>query len=277
MADEDKVKVRAKLVVTSVATARPIGEDNVVLDFKAHVEGQEEEKGYETWGKVFVDLVKTEAILDCEITDIQKGDQTRHRVTQMFDSAGKPIRPPRGGGGGGGKGYYGKNPESVAIERASIEATNAVIFVGELLKAGKIELTHTQAVTALNWAEKKMRANMNPAAFVQPKPEEKQQPVKPAEKPVTPAPAPAPAPAQPVLEPEKPDTGGKLTEATRHKIADIVAERKYDPGVIQSHILRVYKVNNSRDLTEKQGLELLAWVDKGEIEPGKEIPKIKEG
>lgn len=275
MADEEKV--RAKLVVTSVATARKVGENNVVQTFSAHIEGQEEKKGYETWGQVLVDLVQPEAVLDCEITDIQKGEQTIHRVTQMFDAQGKPIRPSTRGGGKGGGGYYGKTPEQLASERASIESQTAYNGIIELIKVNVINLEHNQAKTALDWAEKKMRATLNVRALVQK--EEKAPAPQSAEtkveaKPVEAKPeekAAAAEAAQPELEPEKPKEKTLLSEETRHKVAGIIAERNYDPMVIQAHILRVYKVGNSRELTEEQGLELLEWVEKGEG-----IPVMKE-
>ncbi|GAH06155.1 unnamed protein product, partial [marine sediment metagenome] len=88
MADQ---KEKATLIVTSAATAR-VYNDTPVISFKAHKEGETEERGYETWGKELVDLVKPEAKLNCEVTHIQRADDVIHRITQMFDNQGNAIR-----------------------------------------------------------------------------------------------------------------------------------------------------------------------------------------
>ena len=55
-----------------------------------------------------------------------------------------------------------------------------------------------------------------------------------------------------------------ITDDTRHKLAAVVSEKNYDPDIVQARIQRLYMVANSHALTEEQGLDLLAQLEKGD-------------
>lgn len=247
MADDKKEK--KTLIVISVGTQRTY-QDNPVVQFKAKEKGTEAEAVYETWGTELVGQVVKDAELNTEITYKETKDGPVNRVTQMYDSQAKAIRQPQRRTSGS----YGKSPEETAIERASIEGQTSYNGIIELLKTQVITLEHWQAVTALEYAEMKMRKSMSAA------PVPKATTLSPAkeEKATT-------APAAP-KEPDKP-----ITEETLQQLVNIVKERDYDISYIQAYIVRKYSVSSSKDLSEKQAKELQLYLQKAEG-----IPKTKE-
>ncbi len=154
-------KQRRMLIVTSVGRKNEPSAGNPVISFSAHIEGDENQKGgYETWGTELVPLIVVEACLDCEVSFVPKGQDIVQRVTQIFDRHGNPVRQPQRRPGGGYSG--GKSDSQVALEITSSEGQSAYNGIIELIKTNTIELTHEQAKTALEYAEKKMKDGMQP-------------------------------------------------------------------------------------------------------------------
>lgn len=245
MADEKKE--RAVLIVTSVGSKREPTAGNPVITFGAHKEGEEATAGYEVWGNDLVNLIVKDARLDCEVTHKQKGEQVTLRVTQMFDEKGNPIRQTQRRSDSRGGGSYGKSDEQVRTERISIESQTAYNGIIELLKSKVIELTHTQAVTALDYAEKKMRAGMAPAPIAK-EPELKEK---------TKA---EPKTATPSAE-DKPDP--KVTEAMIEQFKKVATDKGYTQATIDP-LIKFFGVQHANELTVSQGKQLLEKLKKGE-------------
>jgi hypothetical protein len=242
MADK---KERVVLVVTSVATEKEY-QGNPVISFSAHKDGEEHAAGYETWGRELVDQVKKDARLDCEVSYIQKGENTVNRVTQMFDAKGNPIRPPRQRSSGSRN--YGKSPEQVILERISIEGQSAYNGVIELIKSGKADEWDKQVETAKEYAEMKMRAGMKPVTLPQPAPAAEKK---------------AEAKSKPPAEKKTPAPSPKITDSMVNQIRKAAKDKGYT-NLTWSRLLARFGVNKSDELTVAQGKELLAMIDKGE-------------
>lgn len=252
MAEEKKE--RKILTITSVGTTKDIkigNRDTKVIQFKA-TDAQGNELVYEAWDKEQVEQVKVNANLDCDITHTEKDGQTSHKVTQMYNAEGKPIRPITGRGGASR--YSGKSPE----DRKSIEDQVRAYIIADLWKSGLAPQNLLQKLTT--WLEK--------LGVAEPKADTeamKQSP--PAKEPPL---AKEPS-AEPTVTKPKP-----ITEPTLHNLADLVSERNYDTSYIHAYIMRIYKVDNARQLTEKDGQQLLEYLEKGEGIPKKEPEKLFE-
>lgn len=261
MVDE---KEKATLIVTSVGSKREPSPGNPVITFSAHKEGEEAARGYETWGNELVDLVVKDAKLICEINQIQKGDSTIYRVTQMFDASGNPIRQARRRSSSGGS-YYGKSDEQVRIERLSIEGQTAYNGIIELMKAQVLTKEDKEAKTALEFAEKKMRASLT--AELPPKREEKKEPEAAAKAP-PPEEKEAAAKAPPPSENEP-----KISDAMLEQLKKVALEKGYKQETI-SPLIKFFGVQQAKDLTVSQGKDLLEKIKKGEGLPKKEPPLL---
>ncbi len=200
-------KEKKTLTVTSIGSAGEYN-NNPVIQFAA-VDQAGESKGYETWGRELVDLVQKDAVLNAEVTCVQKGDQVTNRVTQMFDVQGKPIRPSqrRSGGGYGA----GSSPE----DRVSRDNQARAYIISDLWKSGKLEDNDSRVKKLLSWLDRMGETAPAPA------PAPAQAAAKAAPPPTQPATARA---APPPTTPPAPEAEGKpLADITESDIPDLRA------------------------------------------------------
>jgi len=147
---------RIKLIITEVGEVQKVGDKQLPkLSFKAkNSEGKE--LSYFTFNqKLFPSIVKDTTIeADIEATPWQSGDNSgiNRKVVQIYVN-GQAIVESKGQGGGK---QWGKSPEQLATERASIESQTAFNGVIELLVAKVIELNNPLAIRAVDWASEKL-------------------------------------------------------------------------------------------------------------------------
>lgn len=229
---------RKYLTINTVGTPREYS-GNPVVQFSA-IDEEGNSAGYETWGNELVPQIVKDAKLECEIIKTDKGIL---RITQIYVN-GKPLKTTTRRTGGR---QYGKSAEEIAIERASFEAQTAYNGIIELLKTGVLKTEDTNAKTALDWAEIKIRANM---VALKPKPT-KTEKATPAEDKKTPA--------------------AKVDEDTLHKLGSLVKDNELSISAIQALMIRHFKVSESKGLTQPQAEALIKL-----IEGNKDELKIKE-
>ena len=163
MTTQEGEKKRGILEITKVEARQEVGEKKAVkLAFTAKPDGQESILKFFTFRKTLMDSIE-QAVgkkLDCEWEAKSReydGNTYTDRNVQQIYISGQPIGQPRSdGGGGGGRGFYGKPPEQVAAERASIESQTAYNGIVELLTAKIIDLGCPYADAALDWALAKL-------------------------------------------------------------------------------------------------------------------------
>ncbi len=129
---------RKKLIIGEVKAKKPVGEAEVV-EFFAKIEGEENSTKYGAWSKDFYDLVKTGAVLDCDIVvkpstqrDPDGNFYQNRKVAQIYID-GKPVKEQHQGKS------WGKSPETTLLELDSKARNTALMQACEIGKEDTIE------------------------------------------------------------------------------------------------------------------------------------------
>ncbi|MGD0794944.1 MAG: hypothetical protein ABR958_05055 [Dehalococcoidales bacterium] len=128
---------RCKLKVIEVKEPRQVGQAEV-LEFLATGDPGNKTLKYGAWTKILYEYIKKGAVIDAEIetkisdkTDPGGEHYVSRRIMQLYID-GQPVIKKAGTGRA-----WGKSPEEIRIERASIEAQVAVKAITDLEAAGK--------------------------------------------------------------------------------------------------------------------------------------------
>jgi hypothetical protein len=127
---------RMKLKIIEVKPPRQVGQAEV-LEFLAQ-NGDAKTLRYSVWHKSLYEYIKKDSVIDVDVeikvsekTDPEGNHYVSRKVVQFYGAKGealvkKQVRT------------YGKSPEEVRAERASIEAMCAVKVITELELGGKV-------------------------------------------------------------------------------------------------------------------------------------------
>jgi hypothetical protein len=142
---------RTKLTITVVKEPRPVGQAEV-LEFSA-IGPDNKTLKYGAWNKALYEHIKKGAVIDVEVetkvSDKKDPDgepYVSRKITQLYINSEPVIKKPAGKA-------WGKSPEEIKAERASLEALAAVKAITDLEVAGK---TVSQELITLknNWLKR---------------------------------------------------------------------------------------------------------------------------
>jgi len=130
---------RIKLTVKSVSEVKTLESGKKLVNFSA-TSPDGKGAGYTAWDESLWAFLSKDVVLDAEVAvkETEKFDAQGGRIIQRtlknIYIDGKPVIAQTAGAQGRG---FGKTPEQLAAERASIEAQTAVKTITELEIAGK--------------------------------------------------------------------------------------------------------------------------------------------
>jgi len=270
-------KERKHIKVSSVGTPKQlhIGDrDTVVVTFKG-----EDGIVYEAWEQVLVDLIIAGADLDADVSHGEKDGLPIHRVVQLYDAQGKPVKQSSGKRGGG---YRGP-----AVDSASSESIAAATIMKDIFLAGKqVELTADTSPLVIklrSWLDPRIARKYDEVGVVQATTPIASPTVKP---PTTPETAKATTqtaadkaaaaksaedkaaagktpPAEGMGEaPEaKPN---KVDKTTLDWLYQVAKDKKYERSTVQAIILRMFPpATSSRELSQADAGELIKLLQSG--------------
>ncbi len=143
---------RKKLTIVKVLERRKVGEAEV-LEFTAHIEGEEGNAKHGVWSRPLDQYIEESAVIDCDVVtkksekvDPDGNPYWNRKVTQIYID-GKPVSEKKEWKGG-----YRERPDN----SASIESQVAAKIVAELIIAGKVLPGESLAITLLQWCQKRL-------------------------------------------------------------------------------------------------------------------------
>jgi len=139
-----KTTERKDIKVVSVSAPRKVQDKYEVVEFKGA-----DDVTYEVWSATLAAEVKEGAVIDAEVTHTTKVTEQatyhHHKITQIFNKDGQPVRGGKQGGGYGS--YKGHSPE----ERRSIERQVSAKIACEFFNTEGIGVALTTAERIYQW------------------------------------------------------------------------------------------------------------------------------